>query len=379
MKIIIKIPLVELLEKKMKLFSVVSLKIQLSFIIVGCFGVSPVVCYADEFLDAVVEFAQPGGSHFAGKSHGNALGPPDNQTINIDVPEVLTVAFMDNMVVDGPGNDLQIVEFANGDSSVDVYGSADGLNFEFLISTSGSESIDLSSFNLKTLRFLRFVGLGNGGTTPGYDLDAVVALNSVAIEYDCPTNFHVDTIIRFEQPIGSHDDGNPASAVFNSPDSISQSIDTPEVLEVGFSTIRVVDGPGPDFYVYEHINTDSLVNIFGSADGVNYELLKVTYRSVAVDLADFPLDTVRTFRIEGLEDGGNTPGYDLDAIVAINFECVDITKGDVNLDGNVDLLDVAPFVFQLTNSLYSLQADINGDGDLDLLDVFPFVELLSGG
>ena len=53
--------------------------------------------------------------------------------------------------------------------------------------------------------------------------------------------------------------------------------------------------------------------------------------------------------------------------------------GDVNLDGVVDLLDVAPFVDLLTNGGGFLEeADCNMDGDVNLLDVAPFVDILSG-
>lgn len=54
-------------------------------------------------------------------------------------------------------------------------------------------------------------------------------------------------------------------------------------------------------------------------------------------------------------------------------------QGDVNLDGNVDLLDIQPFVDRILSSDFLLQADINGDGLIDLTDVAPFVRILSGG
>ena len=53
--------------------------------------------------------------------------------------------------------------------------------------------------------------------------------------------------------------------------------------------------------------------------------------------------------------------------------------GDVNCDGVVDLLDVAPFVDAISAGDYVPKADINQDGVVNLLDVAPFVELLSGG
>ena len=52
--------------------------------------------------------------------------------------------------------------------------------------------------------------------------------------------------------------------------------------------------------------------------------------------------------------------------------------GDVNCDGEVNLLDVGPFVELITSGGFSEKADINQDGTVDLLDVAPFVELLTG-
>ncbi|MEX0886746.1 MAG: PEP-CTERM sorting domain-containing protein [Phycisphaeraceae bacterium] len=63
-------------------------------------------------------------------------------------------------------------------------------------------------------------------------------------------------------------------------------------------------------------------------------------------------------------------------------------RGDMNLDGVVDAVDVAPFVLALTDpSAYEAEygvepasaGDINGDGAFDAVDVAPFVQLLVGG
>ncbi len=56
----------------------------------------------------------------------------------------------------------------------------------------------------------------------------------------------------------------------------------------------------------------------------------------------------------------------------------DILKGDVNLDGEVDLLDVDPFVSAIGGGVYIPEADCNCDGEVNLLDVDPFVAILSG-
>ena len=57
----------------------------------------------------------------------------------------------------------------------------------------------------------------------------------------------------------------------------------------------------------------------------------------------------------------------------------EVILGDINCDGVIDLLDVAPFVDLITSGMFLEKADINVDGTVDLLDIAPFVELLIGG
>ena len=54
-----------------------------------------------------------------------------------------------------------------------------------------------------------------------------------------------------------------------------------------------------------------------------------------------------------------------------------VLLGDVNLDGEINLLDVQPFIESFSDCIYSAEADVNTDGFIDLLDVAPFVELLT--
>jgi hypothetical protein len=53
--------------------------------------------------------------------------------------------------------------------------------------------------------------------------------------------------------------------------------------------------------------------------------------------------------------------------------------GDVNLDGEVNGLDVDPFVDVLLNGPYQVEADMNEDSEVNGLDVDPFVEAVVGG
>ena len=63
--------------------------------------------------------------------------------------------------------------------------------------------------------------------------------------------------------------------------------------------------------------------------------------------------------------------------VLIDAEAGEFIVGDVNCDGEVNLLDVAPFVDALTGGTFIAKADINLDGSVDLLDVAPFVALIA--
>ena len=77
------------------------------------------------------------------------------------------------------------------------------------------------------------------------------------------------------------------------------------------------------------------------------------------------------------------PGFDKPPFKDTNssqlFEIGSTTLGlgDVNRDGEVNLLDVAPFVDALSNGCYTFEADIDQDGFVTLLDVGLFVDLLT--
>ena len=71
-------------------------------------------------------------------------------------------------------------------------------------------------------------------------------------------------------------------------------------------------------------------------------------------------------------EGGNA------AKLVVSFTDENFLLGDVNMDGMVNLLDVAPFVDILVGGGFSCEADANQDGVVDLLDVAPFIALISG-
>jgi hypothetical protein len=81
-------------------------------------------------------------------------------------------------------------------------------------------------------------------------------------------------------------------------------------------------------------------------------------------------------RTWGSLGGANAGLYD--AFVAKFTDLPDPLLGDVNLDGEVNGLDVDPFVEVLLSSSYQPEADMNEDQVVNGLDVDPFVAVVLG-
>ena len=83
---------------------------------------------------------------------------------------------------------------------------------------------------------------------------------------------------------------------------------------------------------------------------------------------------------EGVSEGSQVT---LSGTGDVTFELTNnsagVTLGDVNGDGEFNLLDVAPFVDLLANGGFNAAGDFNGDGNVNLLDVSLFVDGLATG
>ena len=51
--------------------------------------------------------------------------------------------------------------------------------------------------------------------------------------------------------------------------------------------------------------------------------------------------------------------------------------GDVNVDGEVNFLDISPFIVLLSAGDFQEEADIDGNGVVNFLDIAPFINLLT--
>lgn len=50
--------------------------------------------------------------------------------------------------------------------------------------------------------------------------------------------------------------------------------------------------------------------------------------------------------------------------------------GDLNQNGEVNFLDIAPFVQRLATGTFQVEADINQNGEVNFADISPFIEIL---
>ncbi len=113
-------------------------------------------------------------------------GVQDGLFVSIETPEVLILAFTDNRVYNGPGDDLWIYAADDRGATVEVRARASDGPCTLLGVITDSGGFDLADAGLDYVDFIRFVGLENSAECPGYDLDAVLALNSIDRNSACP-------------------------------------------------------------------------------------------------------------------------------------------------------------------------------------------------
>ena len=101
----------------------------------------------------------------------------------------------------------------------------------------------------------------------------------------------------------------------------------------------------------------AIANSIGIADGIT------------VNTAGFANDFPGAFTAMVVAEGSRE---------ALIVRYSEVLLGDVNGDGVVNLLDVAPFVEVLADGTFVPEADINQDGAVNLLDVGPFIQILGG-
>ena len=152
-------------------------------------------------------------------------------------------------------------------------------------------------------------------------------------------------------------------------------VDTPE------DGTFTIDTFGSDYdtqlHIYEFPGSGQFVDLIpliNNDDANGTAQSEVSFAAVAAQCYEI--------RVGGFDaDGGGNGGAAAQGNITlnINFEPdAGGLPGDVNCDGEVNLLDVQPFINAISNGVYDPKADVNADGADNLLDVQPFINLLGG-
>ena len=96
----------------------------------------------------------------------------------------------------------------------------------------------------------------------------------------------------------------------------------------------------------------------------------------ATDVSNFDGTSTEIAAVSICSFGVNYGGY-FDNIQVAGVVS-DFLLGDVNRDGIVNFLDIAPFIGVLTASEDQAEADTNQDGVVNFLDIAPFIGILTG-
>ena len=128
-------------------------------------------------------------------------------------------------------------------------------------------------------------------------------------------------------------------------------------------------------------NEGSEVNIRGAQFILNGELLDALVVGESFTITE-PIETLEGILADGSsfnfgQGGGSEfdiPNFSPDATVTVTLSPI---LGDVNVDGEVNFLDISPFIVLLSAGDFQDEADVDGNGVVNFLDISPFINLLT--
>lgn len=142
----------------------------------------------DPWADAVVSFKRGKPAPKKNKNPWNAVGKPAGHSYAMGHGGDLVLEFIDNVLVDGPGDDLVIFEGGKAVEPTHLWISENGTNWIDVGRVAGSKStMDIGPFAKpgQSFRFVRLKdarsGKSKGSDFPGADINAVGALNSLPV------------------------------------------------------------------------------------------------------------------------------------------------------------------------------------------------------
>ena len=138
--------------------------------------------------------------------------------------------------------------------------------------------------------------------------------------------------------------------------------------------------PGDVFDGRSGDGVDSLLNIGGvGATGVQTIGFVTGLGQVGYFRVDLGLGNGPALFLDGEVAAADENGMNDFTITIPDGDEPFVLRGDVNLDGMVNFLDIAPFISRLSGGQLQAEADVNEDGMVNFLDIAPFIQALSSG
>ena len=129
---------------------------------------------------------------------------------------------------------------------------------------------------------------------------------------------------------------------------------------------------------FENTTTSTTV-VLGSATGLGTGITDVNIDLTGSGIVLGAGETGRfVFNFSGGALNSSSSGA-IDNIALTGQVGQEIIKGDVNMDGEVDFLDIPAFIMAITAGEGPAEADCNCDGEISFLDIPVFVDKLTGG
>ena len=121
---------------------------------------------------------------------------------------------------------------------------------------------------------------------------------------------------------------------------------------------------------FDGASIDLMTNVAVTNNSSAYQRIVLNAPVEASDQAVF------AFRLDDFE-GNDSVRFDNVLITGVPVVEMALC-GDINLDGSVTFLDIAPFIVLLADGLFQAEADCDQNGELNFLDIAPFIAALAG-
>lgn len=127
------------------------------------------------------------------------LGNDDTSYLSLLSGQSITLGFVDENIIDSTGFDVFVSELGSASESASIFASSNGIDFTLIgvaNNAGGVSSFDLLGFGFtQPISAIKILSSSSGGSSPGFDLEFVEALNSVAVEPPVDVNAPTTAIL----------------------------------------------------------------------------------------------------------------------------------------------------------------------------------------